>query len=169
VDEHIRAADQAVILETMKEVLWGGRNQEGLLYISQQTTAQVKDLTAAIRQVVSDVNGVDGMRGDIRDIKKELQRMQKYDERLERIEQNKFNNNEMDALKVKADREHEAIYAQIREVRLEIKEKIDAVNTRIDKREETGPVPGWIYVLVFGIIGAVLTLVEVFMKGHASS
>ena len=90
--------EQATILETMKEVLWGGQTREGLAYIVAQITTQMKELTSAVRSIIKDINDPEGVRSEVRDLKNEIVRLRKNEERLDRLETIKSNISDVERL-----------------------------------------------------------------------
>jgi len=98
IDEKIMGVEQATILETMKEVLWGGQTREGLAYIVAQITTQMKELTSAVRSIIKDINDPEGVRSEVRDLKNEIVRLRKNEERLDRLETIKSNISDVERL-----------------------------------------------------------------------
>lgn len=183
-DEDIRRAENNVSFRQIQEILWGNASKQGLAYIvaeqakqSDSLSGQIQRIGLLVEKLINDVNGADGVRPDIKDLKKEIQRLALLESRVEKLEQGKFNNSEMDGLKIKADRDHEMIRSEARDGRTAIL-KIVADNKaeftsllqefRKEYRESRrdGPVAGWV-VGILGIIIAGLDLTYKLNGGHA--
>lgn len=150
-DVNLRAAEQGVLVEAMREVMFGGPRQQGLVFVAAETSKQVIELMTAVKLLSADVNGADGIRADIRDIRNDIKRMQKTEDRLDRLE----------ALSVKvvdAERERTDIHKRIDESA----RRLDGFEEKIEKQREAGPIPSW----VWGLLAVAISVIGLFVK-HA--
>lgn len=139
-DEHLQRAEIAVSIEGVKEILFGGEKEQGLVYLVREQAIQMKELSLLMNQLTKDVNGFDGMRADISYLKREFQRIEKYDERLQSVER--------------------SLDKRIGEVKRELE---DEIRTKLEEMREKGPIPGW----VVNMIAVALSVVAFAKEVHA--
>lgn len=121
--EDMRSAEQSVVLESIKEVLWGGLNRQGLVYVTSETANQIKELTQIVNTISRDVSGDAGVKADMRQLKADFIRMQRSEERIERLESIKINLAEFEKMQAKEEREHDYIHLRITNVEKEIRDR----------------------------------------------
>jgi hypothetical protein len=118
VDNDIRAAEQAVALRSMQEVLWGGQKGEGLLYVVGQMRDSVSELVKTVKAVITDVNGSDGVRSEIRSLRSDLSALKTTEDRIEN----------------RKEKDHQIIHDRITAIEVSQLKKIE---DRVDRLEST--------------------------------
>jgi TolA-binding protein len=174
-DERIRDAEQSVAIESIKEVMWGSRTGEGMVYVLSQMREAVTELSAMLKTVVADVHGSDGMRSDIRSLRsdvaslknteeKEQQGLREYlrklEVRLDRLETAKIDLEvvkdwRIDSLKAREDGSHRVDKLEVR-----FDGRIEALRKEVDESSDRGAsrLATWVGIAVSTIISVIALL-----------